>query len=294
MIKKILLSLVWAMSAWTSQAQIMPQAYRLFTQTGQPANFSDLIAQAAASHVVLFGELHNAPLSHWLEYKLLEALQQQKAGHLQMGMEMLEADNQLILDEYLQRQISPSSYAREARLWDNYENHYDPLVFFCKQNHIPVVATNVPRRYAERVSRLGLDSLETLSVQAKTYMPPLPIPYTPNPDEQQMFAAMTAVKALSGGESKQYIAQAQALKDATMAWHIARSLRPGVTFVHFNGSFHSDRNGGIIPFLEHYKPGLRICTISTVRQEEVDELDEFNHGTAHFIIVIPEDQTIGN
>lgn len=43
------------------------------------------------------------------------------------------------------------------------------------------------------------------------------------------------------------LAQAQAIKDATMGWFIARNIKN--KFLHINGSYHSNRQGGIIPYL---------------------------------------------
>ena len=41
---------------------------------------------------------------------------------------------------------------------------------------IPVLAANAPRRYVNRVSRLGPESLEALSGAAESWLPPLPYP----------------------------------------------------------------------------------------------------------------------
>ena len=46
---------------------------------------------------------------------------------------MLEADNQLILDEYMSRAISYDRFEAEARLWDNYSTDYAPFVFSQKR-----------------------------------------------------------------------------------------------------------------------------------------------------------------
>ncbi len=38
-----------------------------------------------------------------------------------LGAEMLEADNQLIVDEYLAGLIEHEHLAKEAKVWDNYD-----------------------------------------------------------------------------------------------------------------------------------------------------------------------------
>ena len=41
-----------------------------------------------------------------------------------------------------------------------------------------------------------------------------------------------------------HLAEAQAMKDATMAHFILKNWEPGKTFLHFNGSYHSDNFQG--------------------------------------------------
>ena len=42
------------------------------------------------------------------------------------GAEMLEADNQLIVDEYLAGLIEHEHLVNEAKVWENYETDYRP------------------------------------------------------------------------------------------------------------------------------------------------------------------------
>ena len=88
---------------------------------------------------------------------------------------MFESDNQLIFDEYMQQNISYDRFEAEARLWDNYRTDYYPVVFFAKEHHIPFIATNIPRRYANIVKNKGFEALDSLSEEAKRYIAPLPL-----------------------------------------------------------------------------------------------------------------------
>lgn len=267
-----------------------PLAYHLVDSTGRATTFAQLVARASAADVVFFGELHNNPIAHWLQLRLLNALAERKGARLTLGLEMLEADNQLILDEYLARTISPKRYGDEARLWPNYETDYDPVVFRAKELGLPVIATNIPRRYADLVNRQSLRALDSLSAEAKRFIAPLPIPYREDPDQAGMFTAM-GMLAHGGKKEKSYLQEAQAIKDATMGYFISRHLRPGHTFLHLNGSFHSLAGSGIIPYLLHYAPKTKIVTLTTVLQEDLQRLDEDYRGSADFILIVPEDMT---
>ena len=85
--------------------------------------------------------------------------------------------------------------------------------------------------------------------------------------------------------------KAQAAKDATMAYFILENWTEGKTFFHFNGSYHSDHFEGIVWHLKQENPGLKIMTIATVQQEDLDSLSEENDHLANFILCVPENMT---
>ena len=264
-------------------------AYRLFDNKGKEVTFEVMTDSLAKADVVFIGENHNCPISHWMEYKITEALHGVHGDKLVLGEEMMESDNQVILDEYMQRLIPFDRFEAEARLWDNFSTDYYPVVYYAKDNGLRFVATNVPRRYAAAVNENGLSSLDSLSDIAKTWLPPLPIPFEYNADENnEKFGAMMMLSRRSP-EEMQRLAEAQAIKDATMAWFIAKNLTG--PFIHINGSYHSDGRSGIIPYLNHYKPGLKIATVTSVRQEEITQLDPDNMDRADYYIVVPESMT---
>lgn len=265
------------------------RAYALYDSEGREITFGELIDRLTPYDAVFVGEVHNCPITHWLELKIAQALYERHGKRLVMGAEMLESDTQLILDEYMQRLISPERFGAEARLWDNYETDYHPIVLFAKEEGIPFVATNVPRRYANSVRNHGLGVLDSLSEEAKRYLAPLPIPF--EYDEEQSQAAFGMMAMLGHGGDTRRLAEAQAVKDATMGWFIARNLKEGGRFLHFNGNFHSDFHGGIIPYLERYRPGTRVVTIASVRQSEIGRPGEEQQGRADFYICVPEEMT---
>ena len=87
------------------------------------------------------------------------------------------------------------------------------------------------------------------------------------------------------------VVQAQALKDATMAYAIRSSLRPGQTLLHLNGSYHSDHHDGIVAYLRQAAPKLRIKTLSMVTQSQLQTLDKENVDLADYLLVVPDDMT---
>lgn len=287
---KKILWIVMLMMSMTTYAQKTPEIYRIFDAQGKEVSYEKMIKTVSATDVIFFGEIHNCVISHWMELKVLEALNENNKK-LKVGMEMLEADNQLIIDEYTSSLISSDRFEEECRLWPNHSTDYEPLVYYAKCHHLPLIATNVPRRYASVVKEKGLAFLDSLSAEAKRYLPKLPIKYVENKNAQEGFALMGLLGKAK--ETKpQLMAQAQAIKDATMGWFIAQNLKKGEQMIHFNGTYHSDARNGIIPYLLEYRPKTTISTIRAVRQEEIDKIEKDYLGLADFYICITEDMNM--
>lgn len=262
-------------------------AYKIFTEKGKQASYSDMLDDAKNADIVFFGELHDNPICHWLEYELEKDLYVAKGKNLVVGAEMFESDNQLIVNEYLSRLVSDKSFEAEARLWPNYKTDYKPLIAMARDSAIRFIATNVPRRYAAMVNHSGFGILPTLDPEALKLIAPLPVKYDP-----ELACYKDILESMGGAmHIKDSIGQAQALKDATMAYFISKNWAPGNTFLHFNGSYHSDRFQSILWYLKKLNPGLKIMTISSVQQSDPENLDDESKGLANYIVVIPETMT---
>ncbi len=262
-------------------------AYLLFNKEGKNVKYEKLLKQVEDVDIVLFGESHDNPISHWLQLELTRELFVMKGENLVLGAEMFESDNQVILDEYLDSLITQSSFESEARLWPNYKTDYKPLLEFAKIHRIPFVATNVPRRYASLVNKKGFEGLEELSDEAKAFLPPLPVKYDP---ELNCYKSMMEMEGM-GAHVTPNFPKAQAIKDATMAHFILKNWEKGKTLLHYHGSYHSENYESIYWYLKQENPNLNIVTIHTVSQKDVKELETENTGKADFTICVDEDMT---
>lgn len=259
-------------------------AYRLFDLKGNTAGYKDFLKDAARADVVFFGELHNVSICHWLQTELVRDLYQEKRDKLILGAEMFETDNQLIINEYLSKKIKDKSFESEARLWPNYKTDYKSLMLFARDSSLQFIATNIPRRYASMVNGGGFEVLENLDSKAYEYIAKLPVLY-----DAELKCYKDMLKEMGESEHvSQNITKAQAIKDATMAEFIFRNLKKGSTFLHFNGTYHSDNFEGIVWYLKKLSPDLRIVTLSTVEQENIEKLDDSNLGKGDYILAIPE------
>lgn len=261
------------------------QAYSIYTSEGKETDYGRMLQAISKADVIFIGETHNCPVAHWMEYEITSDIIRKSSKGLVLGAEMFEADNQLLVDEYTKGLISSDKFEAEAKLWDNYWTDYASLLYLAREHKLKFVATNVPRRYASYVKDNGLEALEGLSDGAKALMAPLPIQFDKTAQDEAMFGMMQMIGGKAHDNS--HFAEAQAIKDATMAWFIAQNFDR--KFIHYNGNFHSDNRGGIIPYLEQYLPGKSVVTVCCIRQDGIAALDKENRGRADFIIAVPTD-----
>ena len=265
------------------------RVYNIYTSNGKKVSYKKMLKGVQEANVVLFGEHHNNPVCHWLQYEFSKSLVESRDSKIIFGAEFFERDDQLIIDEYISGDIGLKNFKKEVKLWDNFSTDYEPLLKLAKNLKVPFIATNIPRRYASMVARKGIGALRELPGQAKRLMMPLSLRVDTN---LRSYKSMLSLNMGHGmGMDPLNMVYAQAVKDATMAESIVRSSRQGYTFIHFNGSYHSDYHEGIAYYLGVYsvRNSIDLITISTVEQDDIEKLKEENIGRADFIICIDED-----
>lgn len=279
-IKLILFVIVVKTSVFTQDKH----AYILYNSTGKKTNFNKLCEVAKKSDYILFGEYHDNPIVHWLQYDLTENL---VSKNLVLGFEMFESDQQAILDGYLSGKLTEKQFKDSCRLWPNYDTDYKPLVDLAKQKGIPCVASNVKRKYASLLFKKGRAALDTLPEMDKKLFAPIDFKI------DSTLSQYREVRKMGGHEMGGNMMEAQAFKDATMAMHIVKYLTSNFQIIHYNGAFHSDYYQGILWYVKQTEVGKRkkFLTISTVSQTDVSKLEKEHLGKADFIICVPETMT---
>ncbi|MDX1939280.1 MAG: ChaN family lipoprotein [Saprospiraceae bacterium] len=280
--RKILLAILAQCLLQMGFSQTKP-AYVIFDAKGKKVSYEKMMNSIRKADMLLFGELHNNPICHWLQLEVTKELGQTR--QLILGAEMFEADNQAPLNQYLTGEIDAKGLDSLARLWKNYKTDYAPLVDFAKQNKIPFIATNIPRKYANLVYKEGLEALDALSAQEKAWIAPLPIEYDGE------LPGYKNIKAMAQGHGGDNLPKSQAIKDATMGYFMMKNYQPGKLFIHYNGTYHSENYEGILWYLKRKNNSLNYITISTVSQDNLDKLLIENKGKADFIICVDQDMT---
>jgi uncharacterized iron-regulated protein len=257
------------------------QAFVIYKSNGKKASYKQMKALALENQLVFFGEFHDNPISHWLEFELMLDLFAQHQSNLVLSFEMFEQDQQAILNDYLNGKLSDKLFKDSCRLWPNYETDYKPLLDFAKEKQLKVIAANIQRKYASLLFKKGRAALDTLSPLIKSQMAAVDFPVDTTLSQYQVVKEM-------GAQMGANMVESQAIKDATMAKFILAAMKNETRILHFNGAFHTDFKQGILWYIWKEKPEAKIMTISTVTQSNIYKLEKENSGKADFIICVPE------
>lgn len=287
------LSIILILMCLFQTSQLFSQdkpAYVIYTANGKKTTFEKLVESTENKELVLFGEFHDNPISHWLQLELTKEIYAEVGSNLQLGFEMFEQDQQELLSQYLLGNLTAKQFKDTMRLWPNYETDYAPIIDFAKTNKLFCVATNVQRKYASLLFKKGRKALDTLSLTIKSQMAPIDFIVDTTLSQYKEVYTMGGHMGVNMGMN---MVESQAFKDATMAQFIMANpgRKEGSVHVHFNGAFHSDFHQGILWYVQQKQANIRVLTISTVTQEDVRKLDKEHLGRADFIICVPESMT---
>jgi uncharacterized iron-regulated protein len=205
--------------------------------------------------------------------------------NLVLAFEMFEQDQQNLMNDYLAGKVKGKEFKDSCRLWPNYKTDYKPLIDFAKDTSLRVIASNVPRRYANLLFKKGREALNDLSEEEKSWIAPLDFEIDTTLSQ---YAELIAMAAHMGGGN---LMEAQALKDATMGHFILKLKKEGDAVLHFNGAYHSDYFQGIMWYVQQEDPNASFMTISTVSQDDVSTLLEENEGRADYIVCVNSNMT---
>jgi uncharacterized iron-regulated protein len=256
-------------------------AYSLFNKKGKEVSTEKMLKEIANADVIIFGELHNNPICHWMEIEILRALSYGD-NKCVMGMEMFERDQQTVLNELMDGVFPLKRLDQYTRTWPNYATDYQPLLEIALERGVPIVATNIPRQYASFVFKHGIDSLKTLDI-ASHLIPQLD--FSVDTTLSSYAEVLSMGNNMPGHGSKNFL-YAQAIKDVSMAERLLEEKRSDVQLYHINGSFHSKNQEGICHYLLKKAPELKIVTIQSREVDNPAEFQQQNDDKASFYLQI--------
>ncbi len=247
-------------------------------------DFESMLADITTADIAFLGEQHDDPGTHRLEAATLEGLARRRSNVI-LALEMFERDVQPQLDRYLAGQLPEKDFIASARPWPRYATDYRPMVEFAKAWKWPVIAGNIPRRFASLVARGSLAALDTLAPANRAFAAKQ---FACEHDEYwDRFAKEMGDMSGHGPEAAKQspeekaaavdkLYQSQCAKDETMGESIALAYNaapPRALVVHVNGAFHSDYRLGTAERARRNLKGKRIVVVNFAPVADLDAVN---------------------
>ncbi len=184
---------------------------------GEPA----IIQGLSTARVVYLGEQHDQQGIHEAQLKIVKELTARKP--VAVAMEMFQRPFQHVINEYLQGKLDEKTFLKKTeyfKRWGFNYHFYRPIVEFCRENNIPIIAMNLPTEVSRKIAHSGLDSLNH---DEKKALPG-------HLDQGNQLYRTMLYKIYQGHESDalqsfQNFFQAQVAWDETMAMSIAEYIK---------------------------------------------------------------------
>jgi uncharacterized iron-regulated protein len=237
------------------------------TAGGSFQTWDVLMESLSGASVVILGELHNDAVGHGVQLAAVEDILAQ-AGDGAVAMEMLERDEQLLVEDYIDGVLSSAEFAKmtNSAAWagpGSWSAWYQPIIDATVAAGGHVIAANAPRRYVTLARTGGVDAVDRLSPERRVLVE---LPQTiPPPSYLRRFKEAMGDNRPDDSVIDDYF-RAQQTWDTTMAHSIAAAgPRPDRPVILLVGQFHSNYQGGVTASLkELLGDGVEVVVIAMV------------------------------
>ena len=247
----------------TTKAEADHQLYD--GSSGAAVSMPAFAESVRVTDLIGFGELHANAVGSRMQLELLMALAEQKRP-IALAMEFFERDTQEFVDKYLAGEITEEQFVDWSRQKKAYATSHRPLIEFCKENRIPVIAANAPRNLVQEYRRLKYDYAEyreTLSEDELTYLPAESTGL--NDDEKEHFREFMGGHGEEGRDLAPLM-KSMALWDDSMADSVAsfRIRNPRHRVLLIVGMFHVMKKMGTVRKFVARRPDDSVRTLIMV------------------------------
>ena len=222
-------------------AYAVPQILRLSDK--QPVKYIQFIEDIEHSDVIFVGETHDVAKQHENQLDIIRSLHARNVP-VAIGLEMFAADSQQQLDEWtkgmLEEQYFKTIYAKN---WSYDWQLYRDIFLFARDNHIPMIALNLPKPIISKVISQGSTALNDNDKKEL----PANISWTLNPPQTEYLRRVTGQvfgNKLGAAMFTNFCA-AQAARNSVIAWRISqyKEKSPKNKIVVITGTWHAIKNG---------------------------------------------------
>jgi uncharacterized iron-regulated protein len=259
--------------------------------TQRTLSFEAFVKAVAQAQVVAVGEEHYHPDIQAFELRLLQALAQHRPQRVALAMEFLERDMQSAVDTYLSGHSDAVTLQTQIKATPDFIQFYFPLVQYARQAGVPLLALNVPRSLARRVTKEGLQAVaESLLPPERAYLAMTFLPIT-SPYRTYFLQAVATAHPLSEEQRDRFV-EAAHLKDDTMAESLAAFLEHAAdtTVLAIAGRFHFDYGLAIPALLRQRRPRVtmqRVTTMAVAADDIIDLRDLAREALADYVWFAP-------
>ncbi len=206
-----------------------------------------LLEALAETKLTFFGELHETAPVQELELWVLQRMTT-KHPDVSLAMEHFQHDEQPVLDDYLAGKIESDEFEKKSQPWKNYAKYWKPLVDHMKSKGRPVVGLNVPSEALQSIygaypkTPLTVFNGWTSAFKYDADIAPRPIAagsalynsyfeanFDPNAHSNM---GMSKTEALA------YFTELAVIRDETMGYFAAETLKKGGRVLTVAGDFH--------------------------------------------------------
>ena len=130
-------------------------------RSGKPLPFARMIGEMKDSRFIYVGESHDNMTMHDIQFKVIQGLFEQDPA-IAIGLEMLPAECQPVLDKWTQGALSKDDFLRQVKWyvhWSMNFGYYEKILDFARDKRIPVFGLNAPREVISKIRMRGWEAL---------------------------------------------------------------------------------------------------------------------------------------
>lgn len=215
-------------------------------KTGERLELEELLDRLESVSFVLVGESHGNQWHHRVQSQIYGGLSDRNPGAVMLGMEMVEARFQGVLDRYVAGEVGEGEMLKQVgwqERWGVDPVLYAPMWQRARAEGQPVVGLNARRELVRKVGQVGLDGLED---SERAELPDIEL--GPAAYRQELRRIFLAHEMGDDEEGLENFFQAQVLWDEMMAQTAFEALSGDETraqMVIVSGRGHVERGYGI-------------------------------------------------
>jgi uncharacterized iron-regulated protein len=241
--------------------------------------FTQMIAETNGTDIIFIGDTHDDNKQHVNELDIIRSLSAKK-GPIAIGLEIFSSDSQQQLDDWIGGKLDEKEFKLiYSRNWSYDWQLNRDLFIFARDNHIPMIALNIPKPI---ISKIVIQGHSALNDNDKREIPPH-ISWSLNTQQteylKKIYLQVFGNKSIPISFTN--FCEAQALRNNGMAWHISkyREQYPDNKIVVIAGTWHSIKNGVPEQLIQYgnlkYKVILPALPEFNLQNTTPDEADYF-------------------